>query len=138
LRTIVLSLKPKWAALISSGRKTIELRRRFPRYLADCPALVYESSPKCEVTATLRIGAIHELPVEDLWHVHGEASCVNQEGFATYFQGRDTGLGIEVTEHSPLNESWKLTRLREEFEFIAPQSWAYAPPRLAEAIRAFS
>lgn len=134
MKTIVLSLQPKWAALIRSGDKRIELRRRFPRYLAGSLAYVYESSPTCELTAVVHMGEIHELPIEELWRTHGRASCVDERHFATYFQHRSAGFGIEITRHIPLSSSWGLTRLREAFDFTAPQSWAYASPQLARAI----
>ncbi|MER9031139.1 ASCH domain-containing protein [Mesorhizobium sp. M0674] len=134
MRTVVLSIQPKWAALIRSGEKTIELRRRFPRYLAGSDAYLYESSPNCRLTAILQMGAIHELPVEELWRVQGKASCVDERHFATYFQDRDAGFGIEILRHLPLVKDWRLDRLRHDFSFTAPQSWGYASPRLVNAI----
>ena len=134
MRTIVLSLQPKWAGLVRSGEKTIELRRRFPRYFAGFQAYVYESSPSCEVTAIVQMGAIHELPVEELWRVHGKASCVERRHFAAYFKGRDVGFGIEITQYIPLTRNWELRRLRDAVGFTAPQSWMYASPRLVSAI----
>ncbi|MDX8469377.1 ASCH domain-containing protein [Mesorhizobium sp. VK25A] len=136
MRTIVLSIQPKWATLIRSGEKTIELRRRFPRYLAGSAAYLYESSPNCRLTAVVQMGAIHELPVKELWLVHGEASCVDERHFATYFRDRDAGVGIEIIRHLPLVNDWDLGRLRQEFSFTAPQSWAYASARLVNAIGA--
>ncbi|WP_190234429.1 ASCH domain-containing protein [Mesorhizobium sp. M4A.F.Ca.ET.050.02.1.1] len=136
MRTIVLSIQPKWAALIGSGEKTIELRRRFPRYLTGCVAYLYESSPSRRLTAVVQMGAIHKLPVKELWRVHGKASCVDERHFLTYFQDRDAGVGIEILRHLPLVNDWDLGRLRQEFSFTAPQSWGYASARLIDAIGA--
>lgn len=131
MKPLVISIQPKWSRLIRLGRKTIELRRRFPRLPVGAVAYLYESSPTCSLTAMLRIGTIHELPIEDLWRLHGAASCVDENHFADYYQGRPIGFGIELAECLPLAEPLSLTELRSEFAFTAPQSWAYASPKLA-------
>jgi predicted transcriptional regulator len=133
-RTIILSVQPKWATLIQSGQKSIEIRKRFPRHLAALKAYIYETSPRCELTAAVQMGSIHELPVEDLWRIYGKASCVEEQCFAAYFRDRNIGVAVEITKHVPLTGSWKLQHLREVFGFTAPQSWAYASPLLVEAI----
>jgi len=133
LRPIVISIQPKWSRLIRSGHKTIELRRRFPRLPRGAVAYLYESSPTCALTSVLRIGTIHELPVAELWRVHGAASCVDEAHFREYYDGRAAGFGIEIEECTPLDQPLVLTELRSQFDFTAPQSWAYAVPKLVEA-----
>lgn len=130
MKPIVISIQPKWSRLIRSGAKTIELRRRFPRLPKGAAAYLYESSPTCSLTALLRIGTIHELPVADLWRVHGQASCVDEAHFNEYYDGRPVGFGIEIEECLALSKPISLTDLRTKFAFTAPQSWAYAAPKL--------
>lgn len=134
VKPIVISIQPRWSRLIRSGTKTIELRRRFPRLPKGAMAYLYESSPTCTLTSVIRIGAIHELPVADLWRLHGAASCVDEAHFAEYYDGRATGFGIEIAECTPLPEPVSLTDLRSKFAFTAPQSWAYAVPKLVTAV----
>lgn len=134
LRPIVLSLQPKWACLIRSGEKKIELRRRFPRKLGGSIAYIYEALPTCSLTSIIHLGEIHELPVDTLWRKYGAAACVDQEHFASYFQHRDVGFAIEVVRYVPLSQRWDLASLRNEFGFTAPQSWAYASPKLVGAV----
>ena len=130
MKHIVISVQPKWASLIRSGSKTIELRRRFPRLPAGFAAYLYESSPVCSLTALLRIDTVHELPVAELWNLHGKASCVDERRFAEYFAGRDIGYGVHIAQCISLTNIVSLTELRSEFTFTAPQSWAYASPKL--------
>lgn len=134
MKHIVISIQPKWAGLIRAGSKTIELRRRFPRLPAGSGAYLYESSPVCSLTALLRIGAVHELPIEELWKLHGKASCVDELHFTEYFAGREIGYGIQLTQCTPLARALPLTDLRSKFAFTAPQSWAYAPSKLASSV----
>jgi len=130
VKYIVISIQPKWAGLIRSGSKTIELRRRFPRLPRGSEAYLYESSPVCSLTALLRIGTVHELPIADLWKLHGNDSCVDERRFAEYFAGREIGYGVHITKCIPLAKAVPLSTLRSEFSFTAPQSWAYASPTL--------
>ncbi|QUS38084.1 ASCH domain-containing protein [Tardiphaga alba] len=133
MRHIVISIQPKWAGLIRSGRKTIELRRRFPRLPAGSLAYLYESSPVCSLTALLTICAVHELSVSELWNVYGGHSCVDEAHFASYFEGRDVGYGVQIADCVSLPNAIPLAQLREQFAFTAPQSWAYASPKLVSS-----
>ena len=133
---VVISIRPQWSRLIRSGAKTIELRRRFPLLPASSMAFLYESSPTCGLVSVLRISAVHEMPVKELWRVHGEASCVQERQFAEYFEGRRTGFGIEIAECHVLPTIVDLADLRKRFEFAAPQSWAYATPALVSGLSA--
>ncbi|OAI30878.1 hypothetical protein A1351_00670 [Methylosinus sp. R-45379] len=134
MKHIVISIQPKWAGLIRTGSKTIELRRRFPRLPAGAVAYLYESSPVCSLTALLRIGAVHELPVAELWKLHGNASCVDELHFTEYFADRDFGYGVHLTQCMPLARVLPLTELRSKFAFTAPQSWAYASSKLVASV----
>jgi predicted transcriptional regulator len=131
---IVISIQPKWAELIRSGEKTIELRRRFPRLAAGSSAYMYESSPTCALTALLQIGAVHVMPLAELWNAHCKASCVHEKHFVEYFGGREVGYGVHIIRCSPLPVVVPLAELREKFAFTAPQSWAYAAPELVASV----
>ncbi|WP_156420139.1 hypothetical protein [Aureimonas sp. N4] len=134
MKPVIISVKPKWSRLIHSGKKTIELRRRFPLLPIGAVAYLYESTPTCSLTSVLRLGIIHKLPVADLWRLHGAASCVDENHFTEYFDGRPIGFGIEIVDCYALAEAMKLDELRSKFSFTAPQSWAYAAPKLVTAM----
>lgn len=130
VKNIVISIQPKWADLIKSGAKTIELRRRFPKLPAGSTALLYESAPVCSITARLRIGLVEELPIDELWSRHSAASCVDECYFGEYYADRVVGYAIHITECVALPKAEPLKDLRVEIAFTAPQSWAYAKPEL--------
>ena len=134
MKPIIISIQPKWSRLIRSGKKTIELRRRFPRLPKGAVAYLYESSPTCSLTCVLRIGTIHELSIADLWRLHGTASCVDEAYFSEYYNGRSIGFGIEIADCMPLPAELPLADLRSKFAFTAPQSWAYATAKLVTAV----
>lgn len=134
MKPIIISIKPRWAELIRSGRKTIELRRRFPRLPPGSGAYLYESSPVCGLTALLRIGTIYELPTMELWRLYGTVSCIGEREFFDYFVGRSIGYGIQITACTLFSETVSLPTLRSEFAFTAPQSWAYASQALISGV----
>lgn len=134
MRPIIISIQPKWVDLIRAGKKTIELRRRFPSYLAGSRAFVYESSPVRRLTSVLRLGNVYELSLETLWQSHGNASCVEKVYFDSYFSDKLTGFGIEIVQYGPLKDTLDLNCLRQTFNFTPPQSWAYAPANLENII----
>lgn len=134
MRAIVLSVRPKWASLIRSGRKTIEVRRQFPILLSGFHAYVYETSPTCALTDIVKLGAVHKLPTNALWRDFGTAACLDEPTFAAYFQNRSVGFGIEISRCFTLAENWSLYRLRDTFGFTAPQSWAYASSQLVSQV----
>lgn len=138
MKPIVISIRPQWSGLIRSGLKTTELRRRFPLLPEGSIAYLYESSPTCGLVSLLRICKVHEMAVDDLWCVHGKASCVPEHQFAEYFEGRRTGYGIEISECYALPNFLGLADLRERFAFTAPQSWAYAHHTLVSSLGVFS
>lgn len=134
MKHIVISIKPKWADLIRSGAKTVELRRGFPCLPSDSIAYLYESSPVSGLTALLGIGAVYKLPVAELWNLLGEASCVDRPRFEEYFAGCVTGYGVHIAKCVPLGKFLSLAELRSRFAFTAPQSWAYASAKLINSL----
>lgn len=63
-RTLLLSLRPRFAGSILAGTKTIEIRRRSHKAAGGTPIIRYVSSPVMAVVGTARLVAVHVLPVE--------------------------------------------------------------------------
>lgn len=50
-KAVILSIHPKWAEKIYSGKKEVEWRKSFPTEAAPgMPVLIYETAPVCKVT----------------------------------------------------------------------------------------
>jgi predicted transcriptional regulator len=63
-RDLLVSVRPKYASQILSGKKTVELRRKFPETIAaGTLALIYSSSP---VRAIVRYASHLELKLVSL------------------------------------------------------------------------
>lgn len=95
-RTVVLSLKQRWAAAIYDGAKTIEIRRRFP-IPARLPqrALIYTSSPVKSLTGEASITAVRTLRLDEIARDWIDQTCVSREELEAYIG--DLGHGTLIS-----------------------------------------
>lgn len=107
---IIISIRPEHAQNIMSGRKVVELRRRFPEGVAvGGLLLIYASSPERAL-----MGAAFK-----------EQACVPRELFNSYFEGAAEGFGVILGDAVRFNDSIPVTELKERFSFSPPQSYRY-------------
>ena len=134
-RDVVFSIKPHYAERILNGRKTIELRRRFP---IDVPrgttALIYTSSPTRALTGIAEIQSVVKLSPDAIWRTFAKDACVTREAFDLYFAGLEQGFAIRLARARPLRRHVDLSELRDRFCFEPPQSFLYAKPQLRQAL----
>ena len=134
-RDVVLSIKPEYSAKIVTGKKTVELRRRFsPRVQAGTIVLIYASSPTRALTGIARIVDVLHAPTSLIWKKYRDDACIGRSEFDSYFAGTETGFVIKLRGARPLRRVLELRELRERFSFEPPQSFLYAPPELREAL----
>jgi predicted transcriptional regulator len=125
--SVILSLRPRWAELILTGAKTVELRRRRPQRPFDTVYL-YVSSPVQAIVARCRVTrSLSDTPGRLLERFAEEACLTAREG-ARYFHGAKIGSALfledVVTPRSPLPLG-DLRRARPRFH--PPQNFCYVP-----------
>ena len=135
-REIVLSVKPVWTDLIMSGRKTVELRRRFPM-LSSGPvtALLYSTGPVMAMVGSVRIEDIVVLPPDHLWPQVADRACVTKEQYRAYFEGAKEAAALFLGTVKPLPKPITLGQLRSSADFAPPMSWRRAKPVELELVR---
>lgn len=137
--SILLSIKPSFAASIFSGVKRYEYRKVLHRHAEINRVVVYASSPIQKVIGEFEVGRVVSMAPDDLWSATKEGGGVSKEFFGAYFAGRSVGHAIEVRSVWEYPEAMELTAL---FPFgHPPQSFRYVtPPRTCavEATSAFS
>lgn len=134
-RDLVLSIKPEYSTKIVSGKKTVELRRRFsPKIQPGTLVLIYESSPTRAITGLARIAEVLHGPTNTIWKKFGAEACIRRSDFDSYFDGTKTGFAIKLRGARPLQRALELQELRDRFRFEPPQSFLYASPELCEAL----
>lgn len=132
-RAVLLSIKPKYFERIQSGRKTVELRRRFPRLVAGSLAIVYASAPLSAVVGVLVVGETLRSPPEDLWELVGDKADVTRDEFERYYIGAEEANGLVVNGVYPARPI-PLAELRLRWpSFSPPQSYRYIAVKTEDA-----
>ena len=134
-RDVVLSIKPVYSEKILSGRKTVELRRRFP--LANpigALAYIYSTSPVKAIVGSASISNVRKLPLEEIWSEFQSTAFIERDQFEKYFDKRDHGFALVLDHVRAFQRPFPLSELRERFGFEPPQSFLYAKHDLRRAL----
>ncbi len=123
---IIISIRPEHVRNIMAGRKTVELRRRFPESLAAGGLmLIYASSPEQALVGAARIENVRRMTPAGLWRSFREQVCVPREYFNAYFAGADEGFGVVLGWAVRFEVPIPVSELKERFSFSPPQSYRY-------------
>lgn len=135
---IILSIKPKWAELIYSGKKTIEWRKSWPKYnMFEFQKIekvfLYETAPVKMITGFFELNGCRELIIrDDLEHkykdIHPDAKelisagCVPLEDLKKYQGKRYSIFGWRIKNPTKFDEPFLLSYVDLK---RPPQSWCY-------------
>lgn len=136
---IILSIKPKWAELIYSGKKTIEWRKSWPKYEKFefqhvGKVLLYETAPVKMITGFFELNGCRELIIREesfeyrYKDIHPDAKeiiaagCVPLEDLKKY-KGKNYSLfGWRIKNPTKFYKPWGLQYAGLK---RPPQSWCY-------------
>jgi predicted transcriptional regulator len=124
-RTLLLSLRPRYADAILDGTKTIEIRRRPVNAEAGTPIILYSSSPVMAVVGTAFLGAVQTLNTEAAWQQHRDVLGVARQELDSYLEGIPNAYLLHIEGVRRLNNPLPLGHLRSEGPFQPPQSFRY-------------
>ena len=123
---ILLSISPAYAAMILSGVKTVELRRRFSKGVTlGTRAVIYSTAPDKCICGLATISDIETRSLDELWRATGRRARVSRQFFNSYFNGLDKGYAVHLEKPRQLQSKLTLDELRESCDFVAPQSYRY-------------
>lgn len=122
---VLVSLKPEFATAIAEGRKTIELRRRFPQVAPGNVLVVYVTRPVGAVVGIATIRRVQEAALSTIWTQHRATVALSRSRFDDYFSGLSRGYAVHIDQYQPIGPV-ALARMAELVPgFRAPQSWRY-------------
>jgi predicted transcriptional regulator len=126
LSGIIMSIRPEHAFNILDGRKTVELRRRFPETLpTGSLMLVYASSPEQCLIGAVMIEGVKRMTPASLWRQFRNQACVQRSLFNDYFDGAREGFGVMLGACARFEDPIPVCELKERFRFYPPQSYRY-------------
>lgn len=128
VRTLLLSLRPRFAQAILSGAKTVELRRRAINAQPGTPILLYASSPTRAIVGTARIREVQHLTPDDAWREYHNCLALARSEFDAYLDGSPRAHLLLLRRVCVLNEPLCLHQLRQDGRFQPPQSFRYVVP----------
>lgn len=146
--SLIFALKPKYAELIMSGEKTIELRRQLPQFpeaLLPKTMWLYASSPQKALVGRCLITEMETMTILPIWgacHLTQDkedevlkAACVTEAEFQAYFERAAYAALLYLRTPRRLPEPIPLATLRERVAgFRPPQSYAYYEQRVIEQL----
>ncbi|MGW3890437.1 hypothetical protein ACWD69_17245 [Micromonospora chokoriensis] len=124
-RTLLLSLRPRFAAAILAGAKSIEIRRRPVNASPGTPIILYASSPQMAVVGTARLGSVTICAPDDGWVRFHQEFGLDREEYNAYLDGASNAYLLHLTNVNRLNEPLPLRHLRAQAPFQPPQSFRY-------------
>src|SRR2546426_10250110 len=95
-KALLLSIRSRFADMIFSGKKTIELRRRRPRVASGDLVFVYVPTPVRALIGAFEVNRVVEQTPATLWENWGSQTGLSRSDFDRYFSGRKMGYGILV------------------------------------------
>jgi predicted transcriptional regulator len=125
---LLVSIRPRFAELIFSGSKQIELRRRCPRINAGDAVFVYVSSPVMALIGAFEVGKIVEGTPAKIWRTWGTQTGLDRAEYDRYFEGISVAYGLVIVRSWRLPTPVKLASLRRRHAgFHPPQAYHYVP-----------
>ncbi len=125
-RTLLLSLRPRFAELLLQGTKTVELRRVQPDVGRGTLVLLYASSPMRALVGTSVVEDVQVAARDDIWRRVGAHSGISRGEYDHYFDGASTAVAIQLEQVRRLAKPISLSELRQgRGWFRPPQSFRY-------------
>lgn len=122
-RTVLLSIKPRYADLIVAGSKRVEFRRSWAAQ--DVSVIVlYSSSPVQKIVGVVAVDDIVVASPTALWRTCNEmGGGLTREELRSYFAGKSVGVGVLLGQVLKLEKHVEPTDVIKNF--VPPQSFRY-------------
>ena len=123
MKDILLSIRPKYAAMIYAKTKTVEFRRGLPDSARHWRKVyIYECWPVRKVTGWLNITSVCVAPVDTVWRMFRNEGGISQAEYSEYIIGAAHAWALEISKVNPFAEPLPLSSFGIE---RPPQSWRY-------------
>ncbi len=120
---VLLSIKPEFVERIFSGEKKFEYRKAIFKKQGIKNIVIYSTMPEGKVVGEFSVGKIHKSSPSELWDKTKKYSGVNKSFYDSYFEDRENGYAIEISDVIKYDTPMTLSALGENI--FAPQSFRY-------------
>lgn len=134
-KVLLLSVKPRFARAILEGRKTIEVRRKFPDLPPGTVVVLYSTSPERAVVGTVRLKQTFRVAPNDVWESYANNIDIDKNALSEYLEGVVESTLLEVEAPEIWEQPVRLRALREMLGIEPPQSFRYLAPEQVDLMR---
>ncbi len=122
---LLLSVRPDYAQKIFSGKKTVELRRKFSYRWVNHRINIYASAPVMSLMGEARISRVVADHPNAIWSLYHERTGCSRAEFELYAENADILYAIELDEVKPYREWLPLVQMEKLVEnaLVPPQSY---------------
>lgn len=124
-RSLLLSVRPRFAQALLGGTKTAEIRRRFPDVPAGMTVVVYSSSPEKAVIGTMQAEALIRSTAAAIWRDYSEAIALEESELTDYLDGASECSVLELSQPQLWPNPVPLDDLRRVLHLEPAQSFRY-------------
>jgi predicted transcriptional regulator len=124
-RTLLLSVRPRFADAILHGRKSVELRRGRVGAQAGAAVILYATAPTMAILGTAFIKDVDTAAPSDVWERHCAALDLDHHEFKDYTQGCRVASALVLEQPAQLLAPVHISVLRSLAPFQPPQSYRY-------------
>lgn len=126
VEAVLLAIHPKHAEAILSGRKTVEIRRRFPLSAQGETVFMYATAPVSAIVGGFRAQAVWTIGADAAWASIGKELGILQADLEKYSVGTESLTPIRVESPFRLARPIGLAQIRNVIgRFYPPRSFGY-------------
>ena len=121
----IISLKPRYAELVVSGKKYVELRNRIVRLTPGTKIWIYATRPVGRIVAFAEVkSVVHDEPAL-IWKQFKKDICIEKTHFDSYTEDKERVSAVMLTAVRMLSDAPTLERIRKVVgTFHPPQFYA--------------
>jgi len=124
-RTLLLSVRPRFARGLLDGTKTAEIRRRFPDVPEGMTVVIYSTSPEKAVLGTMRARRLVRSNSQDIWRDYSGVIGIQQAELDEYLEGARECSVLELDTPTRWPRPVALAELRHILHLEPAQSFRY-------------
>ena len=130
-RTVLISVRPRFAYAILGGLKQVELRRVAPSQ--DLSAVVlYATAPERSILGWFDVDGVEVAAPSTLWRRYGGHTSLSRREYDHYFAGCPKGVAIKV---GTIHQLPRPISLQELGDLSPPQGFSYLTEEAVQVLR---
>jgi predicted transcriptional regulator len=135
---ILISLKPKHAAHIFEGKKTVELRKRRPNIEPGTRIWIYATTPVAAIRGYVNLVQIQTGSPSLIWKALGGQTGISKDEFDAYFGRSEVAHALVIDDVMKMKKALSLEGIRDAVTDFQPPQFYYRLNGARKSMRLYS